>query len=203
VDPNRRDYSEVLSFFEEWVSRSREWTSRSRPVELVILGNSDSDYGRELLERLRRLESASFRCFGYQHYIPEEEYERRIGSADLLWSPLRVHKKSSRNSPETYGQTTASGLTADLLLHHAPALTPVGFELPEVFRAAQLSYSSREELTVIFDRLTQDSDYAYGLQLRIHEAFTFFTIGNFTGAFRTLMGLPALPAGSHEESQPR
>jgi len=195
VDANRRDYGEVLSFFEEW-------SSHSRPVELVILGNSDSEYGRALLGRLRRLESAGFRCFGYEGYIPEEEYERQIASADILWSPLRVNKKSSRNSPETYGQTTASGLTADLLLYHAPALTPIGFELPEAFRAAQLSYSSREELKIVFDRLVQDAGFAQGLQLRIHEAFCFFKKENFTGAFRSMTGLPPLPAASQEESQP-
>jgi len=183
VDSHRRDYDEVVAFFGEQAGRPS-----IRPVELVILGNCDSDYGRRILERLRRLEGPGFQCFGYQGYVPEQEYERQIGSADLLWSPLRVNKKSSRNSPETYGQTTASGLTADLLLHHAPALTPDGFELPESFRPAQLSYASPEELKAIFYRLTGDAAYANDLHKRIHLAFVFFKLENFIAAFRSLTG---------------
>ncbi|MBS1606870.1 MAG: hypothetical protein JST42_29715 [Bacteroidetes bacterium] len=198
VDPNRRDYGEVVAFFGEWMERPS-----GRSLELVILGDSDSDYGREILRRLSALASEGFRCYSYQGYIPEEEYERQIASADLLWSPLRVNKKSSRNSPETYGQTTASGLTADLLLHHAPALTPVGFELPEAFQPAQLKYDSRQQLHVVIESLTGDPGVILELHQRVHTAFSFFKKENFIGAFRSLTGLRSLSTASNEDGQPR
>lgn len=193
VDAGRREYEEVVTFFTNW---SGGGIAPSRPVELVILGDSHSPYGARIVAQLQRLESPVFRLTHYQGYIPELVYEQQIGSADLLWSPLKVDKKSSRNNPEQYGQTTASGLTADLLLNNAPALAPAGFELPESFRAALLSYSSPAELSAIFGRLLEDTVYTYELRRRIHGAFSFFIKENFSADFRSLTGLDQGAPGS-------
>ncbi|HEY4112107.1 hypothetical protein, partial [Puia sp.] len=117
VDGNRRDYEGVIAIF-------RSWPTTMPPVELVILGDSRSPYGAGIIAQLQQLASDRFRSRHFEGYIPETVYEKEIEAADLLWSPLRVHKKGSRNNPEVYGQTTASGLTADLLLNNAPALAP-------------------------------------------------------------------------------
>jgi hypothetical protein len=161
----------------------------SRPIELVILGDSNSAYGAGIVAQLQRLESPFFRLVHYRGYVPGLVYEQRIETADILWSPLNVNKKSSRNSRETYGQTTASGLTADLLLNHAPALAPAGFQLPGPFGAALLSYGSPEELNAIFERLLKDPAYLPALRGRIHTAFSFFVKENFSANFRSLTGL--------------
>jgi len=186
VDANRREYEAVLSFFTGWLARP---APPPRPIELVILGDSNSPYGMNIIAQLRRLESPRFRLTSYGGYIPELVYEQQIETADILWSPLKVNKKSSRQSPETYGQTTASGLTADLLLNNAPALVPAGFVLPESFRAAMLSYASPLELEKIFGLLLEDTAYLSALRQKIHDAFSFFVKENFTLAFRSLTGL--------------
>jgi len=186
VDPNRRDYEEAVKFFTGWLTRT---IAPSRPIELVILGDSNTPFGARIIAQLQNLESPFFRLIHYQGYVPELVYERQIETADLLWSPLKVNKKSSRNSPETYGQTTASGLTADLLLNNTPALAPSGFELPEAFRPALLSYSSPTELNAIFTRLLEDKAYYRELRGQIHRAFSFFIKENFNDAFELLTGL--------------
>jgi hypothetical protein len=201
VDGNRREYEAVLSFFTNWLTRA---APPSRAIELVILGDSDSPYGTGIVTQLQRLESPGFRLVYYSGYVPALVYEQQIASADVLWSPLRVNKKSSRHSPEIYGQTTASGLTADLLLNNAPALAPVGFVLPESFQAALLSYGSTEELEKIFVRLLEDTGYAAALRQQIHQAFSFFRAENFSAAFRSLTGFdqppaPLLPADQEGE----
>ncbi len=186
VDPNRRNYEEVVNFFTGWLTQA---IVPPRPIELVILGDSSSSFGANIVARLQNLESPFFRLIHYPGYVPELVYERQIETADLLWSPLKVNKKGSRNIPETYGQTTASGLTADLLLNNTPALAPAGFELPGSFQPALLSYSSPAELDAIFRRLLEDTVYYRELRGRIHEAFSFFVKENFNEAFQLLTGL--------------
>lgn len=186
VDPNRRNYEEVVNFFTGWLTQA---ITPSRPIELVILGDSNNPFGARIVAQLQNLGSPFFRLIHYQGYVPELVYERQIETADLLWSPLKVNKKSSRNSPETYGQTTASGLTADLLLNNVPALAPAGFELPGSFQPALLSYSSPAELDVIFRRLLEDAVYYRELRDRIHGAFSYFVKENFNEAFELLTGL--------------
>ena len=186
VDPNRRNYEEVIRFFTDWYTQK---TVPSRPIELVILGDSNNPFGTRVITALQNLESPFFRLIHYQGYVPELVYERQIETADLLWSPLKVNKKSRRNSRETYGQTTASGLTADLLLNNVPALAPAGFELPESFQAALLPYSSPMELNDIFERLLTDPGYVSGLRQQIHKAFSAIVKENFNDAFQLLTGL--------------
>lgn len=186
VDSNRRNYEEAVAFFTDWLTRA---TGPSRPIELVILGDSNNPYGTRIIARLQNLESPFFRLIHYQGYVPELVYEQQIETADLLWSPLKINKKSSRNSPETYGQTTASGVTADLLLNNAPGLVPAGFELPGSFRPSLLTYSSPAELEIIFKLLLEDTAYYHELRGRIHSAFSYFVKENFKEVFKVLTGL--------------
>jgi hypothetical protein len=183
IDPNRRNYAEVVEAL----------TLHPLPhqLELVILGDSQTGYGAEIIAALQKLESPNLRLRFFKGYITETAYEQEIRTADVLWSPLRLHKQSSRNSPETYGQTTASGLTADLLLNNAPALAPAGFIIPEPFQAAILPYSSMEEALDIIRGMIADEARYRKLRTDIHLAFGYFSKDNFSAAFQELMELRA------------
>ena len=176
VDPNRRDYDTVLQALDSW---------SGPPLQLVLLGDSSGDFGRTLVAKLRSL--AELRA--HQGYIPETTYEQEIRDSDVLWSPLRIHKTGARDNPETYGRTTASGLTADILLNNIPALVPDELVLPGPFRPALLPYSSPEEAKQHLLRLATDSEYRHGLRRAIHESFTWFSKANFIAAFDTLTAL--------------
>ncbi|HVS97803.1 MAG TPA: hypothetical protein VHE54_15015 [Puia sp.] len=180
IDPNRRDYEIIAAFFESW--------QPARPVRLVLLGDGNSGYAKTVISRLQNVESTIFRLVYYAGYVPEAIYEREIRAAHLFWSPLRVEKKGSRDEPEVYGQTTASGLTADLLLNDIPALVPAGFVLSPPFDKALLSYSSPADVASILDRLLADGQKLSRLRQEIDSAFSFFVKENFTGAFEELMG---------------
>lgn len=186
VDPGRRDYEAVAAFFSHYCAHA---APSSPVIELVILGNSDTPYGTGVRSRLQQLESPSFRVSFYSGYIPETVYEQRLGEADLIWSPLKVYKKSIRNSPETYGLTTASGLTADLLLTSAPALVPSDLIIPEPFRAALIPYRSPEEWQDRFVRLINDPAYRLSVREEIRASYGLLTKERFAPSFLALMGL--------------
>ncbi len=184
IEANRRDYDGVIDFFCRHLPFSK-------PVRLVILGNAASPYAQMVISRLRPLTGVSFQLLSFDGYVAEQEYEAQITAADLLWSPLNVHKTSSRNSPETYGQTTASGLTADLLLSPVPALVPSDFTIPVPFRPAMLTYHSPDDIKQYLEKMLQDDAYRSALRNEIAQALLYFNRKNFDEAFRRLMDLPA------------
>jgi hypothetical protein len=192
VDPNRRNYAEVVQTLTLFLSRdnqSREsFSAGATPlIELVILGDSRTEAGAGIIASLQSLEGERFRLRHFKGYIPETIYEQELAGAHLIWSPLNVHKKSSRNSPETYGLTTASGLTADLLLNNIPALVPDGFIIPDPFRTAILSYRSPETALAIIEGMIRDPAGYHALSEKIHLAFGWISKENFRDAFTELM----------------
>jgi hypothetical protein len=184
VDANRRDYGFVTGFFGAWLAGR---PSSSRPILLVILGDSHSPAATAIVANFKALESPIFSVFAfYSGYVPESTYEQQLAAADLLWSPLRLHKLGSRNNPEIYGQTTASGLTADLLLNNTPALVPDGLVLPDVFQAALLPYRTADDVGRLLDRLIGDDAWLAQLRMKIGASFMFFSKENFYTAFDRL-----------------
>jgi hypothetical protein len=183
VDGNRRDYGFVTDFFRHWLPGR---AASERPIRLVILGDSHSPEATAIVASLKGLESARFAVLTFDGYVPESIYEQQLAAADLLWSPLRLQKLGSRNNPEVYGQTTASGLTADLLLNDTPALVPEGLILPDLFQEALLPYRSAEEVGGQLKRLVNDDEWLPQLRVKINARFMFFAKENFYPAFDRL-----------------
>jgi len=185
VEDNRRDYGFVVAFMKELLAR-RE--ASGAMLELVLLGNGNNPYGLKIIEALKNLGSASFQLTCYTELIPQDEYERQLAGATILWSPLRLEKVSLRKVPEVAGISTASGLTADILLNNIPALVPYGYTIPEAFRAALLPYRSKEDLAELLIRCIHDPAWYAECRRTIAGSFAYFTKENFREAFETLMG---------------
>jgi len=183
VDSNRRDYGFVTDFFRNWLP---DRAASDRPILLVILGDSHSPGATAIVAALKALESPRFAILAFDGYVPESTYEQQLAAADLLWSPLKLQKPGSRNNPEVYGRTTASGLTADLLLGDTPALAPEGLVLPDVFQAALLPYRSADEVGLLLNRFLNDDEWLPQLRMTIAANFSFFGKENFYSAFDRL-----------------
>ena len=180
VDPNRRNYAEVIQILT---------LLRTIPIELILLGDGGTGAGVEIVAAFRTITSDQLTLRHFKGYIPESTYEQELNHAHLIWSPLNIHKKSSRNNPESYSLTTASGLTADLLLNNIPALVPAGFIIPEPFQRAIYPYRSPEEAQELIRRFIEDPASYAMVRETIHQAFTYFSKGNFNKAFEELMEL--------------
>ncbi|HET6254647.1 MAG TPA: hypothetical protein VFE32_11260 [Puia sp.] len=179
IDPNRRNYAEVI--------RALTFL-RTVPIEIVLLGDSATEAGARIVTEFQSITGDRLTLRHFSGYIPQSTYERELANAHLIWSPLNIHKKSSRNSPEIYGLTTASGLTADLLHNNIPALVPAGFIVPEAFAAAICHYRSNEEAQEIIRRFIDDPTSYTALREKIHASFTYFSKENFNKVFEGFMG---------------
>ncbi|HTR30116.1 MAG TPA: hypothetical protein VMH27_12650 [Puia sp.] len=183
IDPGRRNYAEVLRCLRTVSS------SPSVPfIELILLGDGATVVAAPIIAEFRSIDSARISIRTFSGYIPETTYEQELTRSHLIWSPLHLDKHGSRNSRETYGRSTASGLTADILLNNIPALVPAGFIIPEPFRAAISPYRSTEEAwSLILGFIDEPAGYAM-TRATIHQAFSYFSRENFTGAFIQLTG---------------
>jgi hypothetical protein len=180
LDPNRRNYNEII--------RTLPIVASPTPVELVLLGDGSTEAATAIIAQFQPILSDRIRLRTFNGYIPETTYEETLSHAHLIWSPLNIHKSSSRNHPETYGLTTASGLTADLLLGNIPALVPAGFIVPESFRPAVYLYGSPEEASRLIRHFIEDPAAYAAIRETIHVAFSYFSKENFVAAFRQLTG---------------
>lgn len=180
LDPNRRNYSEIIQTLSTFPS--------TRLVEIVLLGDSSTEAAAPILAEFQPLISGRISLRTFKGYIPESTYEQELAHAHLIWSPLNIHKKSSRNSPEVYGLTTASGLTADLLVTNIPALVPADFIVPEPFRPAIYPYRSPEQASALIRQFLEDPSAYDAIREAIHQTFSYFSKENFAGAFWQLVG---------------
>jgi hypothetical protein len=151
----------------------------------VILGNSNTEYGKKLVAALQTFESPGFKPIHYNGYIPQAEYEKQLSLADVLWSPIQLHTLGIRKTAEVYGISTATGLTADLLLNEKPVLVPHGFQAPEHYEDALINYSSSKELIGLLNAFTLGIDEE--ISKKISQSFSFFRKENFETFFCKLM----------------
>ncbi|HVU96449.1 MAG TPA: hypothetical protein VHE34_14570 [Puia sp.] len=184
VDPHRRDYPAVIAFFRQFLTQAP-----LRTIELVLLGNSGSDYGKDIVAQLRQFESGRFRLTVFDGYVPEDEYERRYATADLIWAPLQPQKTSDDRPPEVYGRTIASGLTADLQLGHTPVLAPDWLMLPLPYSAALIPYSSLEKAGEMLRKVLDEPTWRQALSTSIDHAFLALRRENYDADFRRLTRL--------------
>ena len=181
VDPIRRDYDFVLSFLKKSIFD----LTKKKPVELIILGSNKTDYALKFLSELETFSSADCKIKYYQDYVQQAEYENQLAGADIIWSPVRIDTVGIRGTPEIYGESTATGLTADLLLSPMPALLPAGFKIPEHYEDAIYLYESEEKLRDLFLKFMDEK--TEGTRDRISGSLSFFVKENFRSSFERLM----------------
>ena len=181
VDPNRREYHLIEEFFSQFLAGG----SYPKRIELVILGNASNDYGRMIISNLKKLESESFSLITFGHYLSHSEYELNLRQADLIWSPIHLETKGIRNTPETYGHSTATGLTGDLLMAPRPTMVPLGYIVPEHYENTLITYQSLPDLAGWVQYFLEGR----GLEKyqRIQRDLSYFSKENFRAAFEKLM----------------
>lgn len=183
VDPNRRNYDLVFQAM---------YHLKALPdipqFEIVLAGDSSQRRAAHIVKGFQSFASDRMTIRTFHGYVPQVAYEEEFARAQLIWSPLNVAKIGSRGNAETYGVTTASGLTADLLLGNIPALVPAGFVAPGQFQKAILPYRNAEEAAEIILHLASDAAAYDSLRVDIHRAFNWFSKENFVSAFTELTG---------------
>ncbi len=154
VESKRRDYDFLIRFAENHLNKQED----KRPVELILLGYSGTEYGKNILKRLIGISSDYLKITYFDHPVPAAEYARQMQEAKIIWSPVTVRTTGSRGQPEIYGITKSTGLTADLIQFPKPALVPADFQIPYYFEHCMIPYEGESDLLGHITRLARESD---------------------------------------------
>jgi hypothetical protein len=183
VDPCRRNYDFMISFVKDHLRA----IAALRPVLLVLLGNIDTTYGWNLLERLKPLSGDGLEIKYYAEYVSQQEYEMQLTHADMIWSPVNLQTHGRRGTPEIYGESMATGMIADLLLSSCPALVPSGFDIPDHYQDTMTAYDAPDDLAGRIVELMREDQQSR--RERIARSLSFFSKRQFEPAFSKLFPL--------------
>lgn len=167
VEKERKDYEFVLSALEEA-------TDILPHMELLLLGNANSSYGRHVLDLAGSLEAFGLSVVSYDSFIPDEEFESAVRKSDCLICPVRVRTKT-HGFDEVYGQTKLSGAVCDMVQYAIPAIVPSDLNMPSDLKSSFVSYSDSQEFIAAI-RTFLDFETRQNYQLEAERNSQLFTL---------------------------
>lgn len=154
VESRRRDYDFLIRFAENYLKKP----GNELHVELVLLGYSGTEYGKNILSRLIGISSDCLKITYYDHPVPSAEYSRQMYESKMIWSPVTVKTTGSRGQPEIYGITKSPGLTADLIQFPKQTLVPAEFQIPFYLEHCMVRYENETDLLDRIIRIAGEND---------------------------------------------
>lgn len=118
IDGRRRDYVFALDVYQKLIDISEV------VPQLYIAGPPIGEYGKKIIERAIELNAQGGRIHYSNEIIPEDEFDKIVNEAHLLWSPQMLDTSINDGIPERYGETKNSGNTHVALRFARPMLIP-------------------------------------------------------------------------------
>lgn len=153
IDHRRRAYDEVLSIY-----NSLRNEMESVP-ELILAGQPYGDYGKRIIEQVRKINLEGGNIIYYEKEIPEPEFEKLFITAQLIWSPLVIQTSILDNIPEIYGETKNSGNTHDAIRFARPMMIPAGLKTAKELNSSLIIYTDRTQCINQIKRFVADKSW--------------------------------------------
>lgn len=180
IDNRRRDYFLALEVIQEMLNRQV-------PAKWILAGSPFGNYGIEIINKAKELNSHGANILFYEEEIPENEFQQIIAECSLIFSPLVSITIIHDNITEVYGESKGSGNVYDAIRHAKPFIIPSAVAVPGEIATSCIRYTSKDNLAEqLLKILTQESVFAhYSLKAQENaENFPKERIKNmFTAAF--------------------
>jgi len=142
LNDHRRDYNGLLDVFEKLFDTGR------KDITLTLLGAPVDRKGFQIIERCRKLIEKGLDINFYTEYVPEEEVNQIISSADIIINP---------NNVTMYGLGTF-GAIMKAMQFAKPGIYPANSLFHEDLISSSLFYNEIEELSGIIEKLLRNPD---------------------------------------------
>lgn len=156
IDQRRRDYHLVLEVIQEMLDCQV-------PIKWILAGRPVENYGLEIIEKAKELNTHGADISFYEAVIPESEFQQIIEACSLILSPLVSWTTIHDDILEVYGQSKGSGNVYDAIRHAKPLIVPSTVTVPKEIVSSCIKYQSRnnliEQLLKILTDGTIFSDY--------------------------------------------
>jgi hypothetical protein len=186
VEKKRRHY-EIIPAVVNMLGKTRK---EEQVIELIILGNSDTPYGRELRKNIREsIEGLPVTLTTFDTEVSYDIFSAYYSSSHIIWSPVRLKMESIRGIEEINGLSNSAGLIVDFVHYARPVLMPTDIRISEKFDPLFFTYSGPEEAAAILNNFVNNADSLYQRNKDIRAVCSPYNIDMFRDTFRRLMNL--------------
>ncbi len=160
VDPRVRDYELLAEAFRRALPQIRH------SVELVLLGDSSSPYGRRMVGHWEALEGDNFSVRTFERFVPQETFQRYTRQTDFFVLPIKIETRYTIYR-EWYGYTKMSGAVNDMLKYGRPMLLSKAYPLPGDLQPMTATFEDARQLARQLVKWVNEQVY---LSLPVNEA---------------------------------
>lgn len=139
VDARRKNYWEVVEAIQLIVPELKH------KMVLTILGNSNTKYGKKIINALKKEENDYLQIEYFIKKVPQQEYDNMMLNSDVIVSPVNI-TSTLQIYGEIYGKTKMSGSMTDIIRFPKASILPERFYLANGFEKFALRYKNAGEL---------------------------------------------------------
>lgn len=184
VEKKRRDYAiipTVISLLAKEIP--------SRPIELIILGNTNTAFGKELEKQIREVLTSNISLIIFDRDVAYDTYSAYYSSAHIIWAPVKLNMESIRGVPEINGLSNSAGLIVDFVHYAHPTLIPADIKFDDKLDQLFFRYTDPKDAAHKIASLIQAPEALVSAQEKIKSVCSAYTAGKFREAFKKLMNL--------------
>lgn len=185
IEKKRRHYEIIPA-----VAKTLAKTLRSdQQTELVIMGNSNTAYGKELIEDIKQaIIHSSLSLITFSKDVPYEVYSRYYYS-HIIWSPIRLKMQSLSGIEEINGLSNSAGFIVDFVHYAQPSLIPSVINFSKEFDHLFFTYSTPDEAAIMLNTFINDIGILQQRKKSIEQIVSTYNSNNFRDIFLRLMKL--------------
>lgn len=169
IDKKRRHYETVLQLAEQLNNQ------KIRTV-ITLLGKPMGDYGNLVIQQARQLSKEYISFITYEDEVAQNEFDRQVGEAHFILSPLIDTAVFDDGISETYGKTICSGNISDIIRHAKPFILPSHITLENPLTTAGFRYNNTQDIVSYLTAQVQNPALYHATALKITEAVGHYTI---------------------------
>ncbi|MFN2457672.1 MAG: hypothetical protein ABR502_05680 [Chitinophagaceae bacterium] len=153
IDKNRRDYDQLFQLI-------KELEPNKKRIQMVLLGTTIGDYGKEVIEKCKRNSSENINIVFYEtKFIEQNEFDKQMNDSHFVLIPLVKVTLGENGRLEEYGVTKAAGGFFDAIRFGKPMLIPDYITIPEELKKQVISYTSIHMLSQFIYNISAGSIY--------------------------------------------
>ncbi len=166
-----------------------EKLSDDHKVELILMGNSNTAYGTELVQNIKKaIENSSVSLVTFNSEVPYEIYSRHYYS-HITWSPIRLKMQSIRGVEEINGLSNSAGFIVDFIHYAQPSLIPSDISFSKELDPLFFTYATPEEASNILISFINDINILQRRKELLAAVCSHYDSNKFREAFTRLMNL--------------
>jgi len=184
VEEKRRDYEIIPTVVSLLAQKNRD-----RSIELVILGNSNTAFGKKLEKDIREVLPATISLIRFDRDVAYDTYSKYYSSAHIIWAPVKLNMESIRGVPEINGLSNSAGLFVDFVHYAHPTLIPEVINFDDKLDPLFLRYTDPKDAADKIETFLHNPNILVSQQEKIQSVCTAYTADKFREAFKKLMAL--------------